>query len=538
MEFLKQILYTLEKLSFNQRIILGTLVIGAGILAFVLSTHSLEDYDVMLSGLDESDAAAVVHNLKQQGVPYRLSDGGTTILVPRSKKEELRLDVFKDDLIKSDKTIGFGALKSLPFGLTDWQQQKYDQKIISDEVVTTLERIQGIKKARVILAQAQDSLFTADKIDPTASVMLIVEPGFRLKPEQVQTVRNLVAHSVPGLKPQNVALSDSMGNDLSDDTNTNAQGQSGVNEEDNQRTVFEKQKAKDIMEMLAPLVGPHNAVVKVSAVMNFDRTESHIKRFIPIGGTPDNPTGIPVSIQQNVEAYTGKGKQGADIPGGTKTAKGQPGTASNTPSYGSQDKGAADGKDGSDYRNQQTTTNYEISTEENTIVHAPGTVEKMSIAVVVNKVLSDAETKQLNQLVSNASGLDPNRGDTLTVSGLQFAPELEDQQKQSIDILKQSSQQQMIVDLAKTAGIFVFGLVALIFFFKLISKPVDGELVEEDSYAALPDAPEPLLSTTPIPVLEAKLDPEIEQMRESLNAMVNKDPAEAARVLTMYMKDM
>lgn len=528
------------RLSFNQKIMLGTLTVAAAFAFFFFYNHAQEDFDVMLSGLDPGDANAVVLNLKQQGVPYRLAEGGTTILVPRSKKEELRLGVFGDDLIKSDKTVGYGALSSLPFGMTDWQQQKYDQKIISDEVVTTLEKIEGIKKARVIIAQGQDSLYSSDRVAPTASVMLIVEPGFRLKPEQVKTVRALVAHSVPGMKPQDVTLSDSMGNSLSDDM-ASAGGNSG-SEVDNARSQFEKQKAKDILEMLIPVVGPNNAVVKVSASMNFDKAESKIKRFIPTGGTPDNPTGIPVSVQQNSEVYAG-----GDKDKGKTEVQGAPGTASNTPAY-NEDKGDADKKKDNSYQNQQTTTNYEISSEEKTIVHAQGTVEKMSVAVIVNKVLTESETKELTNLISSAAGIDNARGDAITVSGLQFSPEAQQQQQESIDVLKQSGMQEMILQLAQTVGIFIFGLAALFVLYRFIPKTVEGQLVEEAGYAPsggggggggyLPTEVESLLGTASLPALEAKLDPEIEQMRDSINALVQKDPTEAARVLVSYIRDM
>ncbi len=534
-ERMEKLLTLWTNLSFNQKVTLGTLTVAAVLTALFFFNHSQEDFDVMLSDLSEPDAAAVVHNLKSQGVPYRLAENGTTILVPRSKKEELRLGVFEGDLIKSDKAVGYGALDSLPFGLTDWQEQKYDQKIISDEVVNTLERIDGIKKARVIVAKGEDSLFTSEKVDATASVMLIVEPGFRLKPEQVKTVKNLVAHSVPGLKPENVALADSMGNALSDEI-TSAQDGSGTGEGDNMRTGFERQKAKDIQEMLIAVVGPNNAVVKVSAVMNFDRTESKIKRLIPLGGTPENPTGIPVSIQQNTEAYTGKGK------GPQKGDEAGAGVKSNIPTYATEAlKENAAETEGSQYQNQQVTTNYEISSEEKTVVHAPGTVERMSIAVVVNKVLTDSQSKELTKLVSSASGIDYARGDTITVSGLQFSPEGKVQHEASLDLLKQSTQNEMIISLVQLAGIFALALSALFIFYKLLPKPVQGEVMEEEeTFATLipRETAQPLLSAGNIPILEAKLDPELEQMRTSISTMIKKDPSEAARVIVTYIKDM
>ncbi len=531
---LQKLLGVWNNLSFNQRIVLGTLCIAAIMVIFFFYNNSQQDYDVMLSNLDEADAAAIVGSLKQEGVPFKLQNGGTTILVPRSRKEEARLNVFKNDLVKSDKTVGFGMLKSLPFGMTDWQEQKYDQKIISDEVVETLEKIQGIRKARVILAQPPNSVFSDQKEAPTASVMLIVDPGFRLSTDQVKTIRNLVAHSVPGLTPENVAISDSMGHELTDAV-TSAEGATGGgSDEDNIRRTFENQKSKDILDMLTAVVGPNNAVVKVSATMDFDQTESKIKRYIPAGGTPENPTGIPVSVQQNLEAYNGAGSANAKD---QKSSGGKPGTASNTPTYPVDNSKTGQSGADSKYNNQQTTTNYDISTEEKTIVHAPGSVKRMSIAVIVNKVLTPTQTQDLSKLIASASGADPSRGDSITVSGLQFSSALQDQQKQSLDILKQTNQQQLILSLVQLGGIFLFAIAALFIFYKLIQRPVDGEVVEESYTSPLIEETEALLSSSSIPALEVKLDPEIEMMRESLNAMVTKDPSEAARVLVTYMKD-
>jgi flagellar M-ring protein FliF len=539
-EILTRFLTLIASLSFNQKIMIGTLLIGGTMATMFLLNHSREDYDVMFSNLDETDAAAVVQNLKTQGVPFQIAENGTTILVPRSKKEELRLGAFQEDLIKGEKTLGYGALGSLPFGMTDWQQQKYDQKIVSDEVVTTLEKIQGIKKARVILAQAEDSVFSSEKIEPKASVMLIVEPGYRLKSEQIRTVRNMVAHSVPGLKPENVALSDSMGNELSGDA---VMSQSGVggSEADVARSTFEKQKAKDILEMLTAIVGPNNAVVKVSATMNFDKTESKIKRFLPTGGDANAPSGIPVSVQQSSEVYDSGKKKGDSSKGG------EPGVTSNVPNYAANTEDEKGNGKTSDYKNISTTTNYEVSSEEKTIVHAPGTIEKMSIAVVVNKVLTDDQSKEISQLVTSASGVDAGRGDVVTVSGLQFSMDTEEQEKNALDVLKQSNQKDLIVTLAQYLGMFALAGAALFVLYRLLNKPLEGIVLSgaggnarsvENDVFELPREMESLLGTATLPSLEAKLDPEIEVMRESINAMVLKDPSEAARVLSSYLKDM
>lgn len=537
--FLANFFKVLGRLSFTQKIVLGTLFITACAVFTLMFNAGQSDYDVMFSGLDEADAAAVVGNLKKQGIPYQLAENGTTILVPKSKKEELRLDAFKEDLIKSDNTLGFDALGSLPFGMTSWQEQKYDQKMISDEVVKTLERIQGIKKARVLLAQPKSNAFSEDTTESSASVMLITEPGFRLKPAQVRTIKQMVSHAVPGMKPENVAVADSSGNILAEDTATGLTGE-GQTEADTARMSFEKQKAKDIQELLAPLVGPGNVVVKVSATINYDQSQSKVKRYIPNGGSPDNPTGIPVSIQNNVEEYAGKKE---DNQGG------QPGVASNTPTIGIQPNTNTQGTEEENkgqYKNQQTITNFEVSSEEKTTVHAAGKVEKLSVAVVVNKVLNETETKELKDLILSAAGIDSQRGDTIAISGMGFSQDALKADQATLDVIKQSDFNNFILMLVQFLGLFLLAGSGLFIFYRLIRNftfagdgdDYDNYYDEQPRYLSGQSQDEIVAQIAPsIPILETKMDPEVEYKRGSISGMVNQDPAEAARLLKTFMKD-
>ena len=534
----------LGRLSFNQKIALGTLIIGSVAAVGLFYTQGQRDMDVLFSNLDPVDASAIVHNLRKEGVPYQIANDGATILVPRSRKEDLRLDAFKDDLIKSDNAIGFDALGSLPFGLTSWQEKKYDQKMISDEVVKTLEKIEGIKKARVILAQPEESAFSSENVIPSASVMLIVEPGFRLKADQVKTIKQLVAHSVPDLTPDQVSVADSNGNLLNDDLAGGGTGD-GLTEIEKLRQSFEQRKSHDIQELLAPIAGPGNAVVKVSVQLNFDQTQSKVKRLIPNGGNAENPTGIPVSVQQAQEDYNGN-KQGS--------ASGQPGVASNTPSIGvtpvQTSSQGADNK--GNYKNQNVVTNYEISSEEKTTVEAPGKVEKLSVAVVINKVLTQDETAELKNLIISAGGLEPNRGDSVSISGISFSPEAAKALKNAQDSAQQDVTNTFLLSLAQLAGVFGLGIIGLFVFYKLL-QGIGGEEDEEDAeYELVPrdrigsngeydtdevDEDGEPRAPLPPPVLQSKLDPETEYMRDSLAGMVQASPQETAKVLQSFLHD-
>lgn len=533
--FLGEFVSRWNQLSFNQRILIGTLLMGMILSTFFVFQRTNDDFDILYDNMSLPDAAAAVEKLKGMHEPYRLANGGHTILVQRSKKNELVLATANE--LTGENTIN---LAKIPPVLQGDVQKEWIKKLNTQSIEGILSSINGIKQAQVIVTQPEHSVFTDEAVPVTASVMLMVEPGFRMHDEQVKVVKNLVAHAVPGLTPENVAIADNLGNSLQGPSSAVTIG--GQNEADIRQKTYEDKVAKKIMGILSPVVGKENAVVSVSAVLNFDQAESEINRVIPSGGTGENPTGLAVSQQTDNEEYSG------DKP---KTDNsGQPGVATNSaPQY--QGTGAK-AKD-ANYKHSKTTTNYTNSQEHKKIIYAPGTVERLTVAVVLNKVLTAKETDEIRELVESAVGIDASRGDSINIKGFQFSAPPKDTEAEISQAAKSSQQQSFYLQLASLAAMIILGVVALFIFYSLFKKPADGELVDElESYERLPALASgmdeddelhqlggaALLEEHAFPALEAKLDPEVEHMRTSINSLVTNDPAEAARVLLSYMKEM
>jgi len=152
--------------------------------------------------------------------------------------------------------------------------------------------------------------------------------------------------------------------------------------------------------------------------------------------------------------------------------------------------------------------------------------------------LTAKETEEIRELVENAAGIDLARGDSVDIKGFQFSSKPVDSEKELASAAKEAQQQAFYLQMASVGALILLGLAALFIFYSLFKKPAEGELVEEIQDYGYMNEPTHLLEEAPMPVIEAKLDPEVEHMRQSINSAVAEDPVEAARVLVTYMKDM
>jgi flagellar M-ring protein FliF len=553
-----------NRLGFNQKVTIGTLVLGLlGAMVFLFN-QAQDDYDVLYSGMSLPDAAATVAKLKEAKSPYKLADGGTTILVPRQQKGELTLATAGE--LSSDQTV---TLSQIPPIVQGEIQKEWIKKFNTDSIAQVLRSIRGIKNAQVIISQPEQSLFSETPQITSASVMLIVEPGFKLKTEQIKSIKHLVSHAVPGLGEENVAIADNSGNSLEDVTGGSTNSSGGLSEAESRRKNFEEDITRKVVAVLAPVVGKENTVVSVSAQLNFDQSQAKIHRVIPSGGDSNNPTGLAVSQQENIEEYGGEGAKGNT--GGA----GQPGTSSNTqaPSYQAQIGPDDKNKKQSQYKNTRKTVNYTNSEEDKSVIYAAGSVERMTIAVVLNKVLTAKETDEIKDIVTNAAGIDLARGDSVDVKGFQFTQPVSNKDKELANATKSAFDQAFYLQIATIVGVVVLSLAALFVFLTLLKKPADGQLVTdtpEDELVFLPHGSEAAISGAALsqflasqsaggdgsgsmallmgdkankkkaaayilPEIEA--DPEMEAKRDSIEDIISRDPADAARFLLSYIKD-
>ena len=502
-------------LEFMQKLIIMLLLVASIFAVSFIAIKSMEpEWGVLYSDLSDTDANAVLENLKKSGYPFKLSDDRKTILVPLKAKEELRLMIAQNDVIQ-DSNPGLDLLNKVQFGATDFQNKLTRQKIFQDELIKTIEKIRGIQKARVQIAEPDRSVF-ADKDEvPTASVMLILESGSRLKPDQIKAIKNLVAYGIPRLTPEKVFVTDQSGVNLAEDSD--GTGSSG----DDYKTTFEKDTVKKVQKVIQNIVGVGNVSVEVSADINFDRTKTTIEKYLPAADSNGTPIGVLSTVKDESEVYD----------------KGQ-NAGSADPTAAPTDAASA----GKNYEKIRTSKNYNVSKEISQVVYAPGKVQRLTIAVALNKILTTKEKDEIKRLVISASGADETRGDIITITGMQFAVNPEEQGNQMLSQLdKTNAQQVLIQSIAPLVVILALGLGALFVLSSLLKKPVSGEIYDSGRYYddETSDSDEPGILPTgeAMPVLGTSMDPVLEKIKTDINTTILADPTEAARLLQSFIKD-
>lgn len=491
------------------------------IASFFIMKAMEPDWSVLYSDLSAQDAAAVSESLKKSGYAFKLSADKKSVMVPAELQDELRIFVAENDLIQ-DSSPGFELLDDMQLGSTDFKNKLTKQRIYQGELTRSIERMSGIRKVRVQIADPERSVFQEKDEAPTASVMLILEPGYKLKTTQVKAIKNLVAYAIPRLTPDKVFLTDQSGNNLSDDIEKNS------NDIESYKNNFEAQTAKKIQDVLDKIVGPDNASVQVSADIDFNSTRSTIESYIPIG---DTQQGVLTSSQTEQENY--------DNPNPNTTGAA---TGSNNPAPVDPQTGQSKNLN---YQKQKTAANYSVSKEIKQIVYAPGSVKRMTIAVAVNKILTTQEKDELQKLIASASGSDANRGDVINVTSLEFlaSNDIKSQADAEAKTYQQEKTREIVINkLIPMFIILILGLVALFVFRSLFGKTTDTtDTAWEDAYQeqqqTITDNLIDKFEVESLPQIEARLNPELDKLKSDLTDTIMADPSEAAKILISYIKD-
>ena len=163
------------------------------------------DYAVLVQDIRPEEAAAIVEELKKEEVAFELRDGGTTILVPESQLNAVRLNVSSKELPLKG-TVGFELFNESDMGLTDFAQKVNYQRALQGEITRTLLAMEGIAAARVHIALPERSLFRNSRSEPRAAVTVTPAAGAAIDADRVSGIQRLVAATIPDLEVERVAV--------------------------------------------------------------------------------------------------------------------------------------------------------------------------------------------------------------------------------------------------------------------------------------------------------------------------------------------
>jgi len=513
----------------GQKTVTALVVVGLLIGGYLFSSWaSKATYAPLFSNLASSDASAITDKLTSAKEPYKLADGGATILVPQKDVYQLRLDMAKANL-PTGGVSGYSLLDKGGITTSQFQQNVEYQQALEGELVKTIESIDGVSAAVVNVVLPSNDVFSSDSTKPTASVLVTTTGTDTLAAGQVQAIVHLVASSVEGLSPDDVTVADSHGNVLSA---PGMQGVSGATSMQDQETAaYESRVSNAVQTLLQPLVGAGHVIVQVNANLNFDQQQTTSEQYVqPSPGTSP----LPLSETKNTEVYSGTGAASAGILGPDNIA---------VPSAGAS---ASPGT----YANSSSTTDNAIGRVVQQVNTAPGAVQHMSVAVLLDSsVASKISTADVQKLVENAAGVQTSRGDSVQVSTMPFDQTQTKAVQKDLAAAAKAKDMNKLMGYAKDGGLAVIIIAAIVFFMRRAKKAHENSpMLTTSERLELEDArrmrsilaaqqEEVVRELVPGPRGQDRLEIGHSSLDAEIGELVERQPEEVAQLLRGWLAD-
>ncbi len=372
-----------DSFGFSQKIIVSGIVLAVVVSLIVFSIWIREPgYSVLFTELDLTSAGEVTQELEQRGVEYKVTRGGTTVLVAADNVAELRVSLASSGIMPADLP-GMELFDEQELGVTDFVQNINLKRALEGELSKTIGGLTVVDKARVHLVFPKESIFKDKGREATASVVVRLKRAQKLSKSQILGITNLVANSVEGLHAGKITIIDQSGNILSSSADDSGAGM--INSQIEVKRTIESYLAGKAEEMLETVLGSGKAVVRVNAKLDFRAIETTREVF--------DPQTVVRSENSSEESNT---------------------------------------VDGS--RSENSTTNYDINRTVETIGNSGGGIDHLTVAVTVDGhyaegeggqrgeyiPLTEDELNELEGIVKGAVGFDETRNDVINIVNLQF----------------------------------------------------------------------------------------------------------------------
>ncbi|SMC19224.1 flagellar M-ring protein FliF [Desulfacinum hydrothermale DSM 13146] len=500
----------------------GSVLLLVGSLAYLAFTFNRVEYAPLYSDLSETDLASVVNVLKEKKIPYKLT-GAHAVAVARDRLYETRLELAAEGLPRGSG-VGFEIFDQQRLGSTEFVQRVNYQRALQGELARTINQMTEIQESRVHLVLPEESLFAEDQKKPRAAVLVKLRPGARLGQRQLQAIANLVSSAVEGLDTENVTIMSTDGKVYyKKDRNESPLEMSAYQLEVKKR--MEEDLRHKVQNMLARVVGADKVVTQVSVDLDFSRVQIAEETY--------DPDSAAVRSQQKTletsqgKAITARGNPDAPINLESRLLEKQPNGQSKT------------------FNRQKETVNYELSRVTRQMVRSPGSVRKISVAVVVDgpyrtetsangkteRVFvgrSPQELKTLEDLVKKAVGFDDGRGDQVTITNVAFAAD------PSMGQEAPAPENKYLAMLRRHQKI-LFNLLLLLLVFLFVVRPFMKRFQQIGQSEPSAEAPHPAL---PEGEEEELLEgPKEVRLKEQAVQLVLTNPSQASQVIRAWIKE-
>lgn len=451
MEYLKQLFNNISgvvrAMSPSQVMMLVAVVAGIIVGGIVVGNWVKSvNYSVLYSDLEPAEAGEVVNQLTDQNVSYKLTNGGTTIMVPSDDVYKVRISLASQGLPRSGN-IGYAIFDKSNLGMTEFLQNLNFRRALEGELMKTIMQLSDVQAARVHIVMPKDRLFKEDKQEATASVVLKLRNAGGLSKSQMAGITHLVASSVEGLKPQNVSIIDYNGELLSSQNGSDPLAGLTSSQLDVRKNV-EQYLEKKAQSMLDGVIGQGRSIVRVTAELDFQQVEK------------TNEIYDPNSAVVRSEEKTDESKSATD-----------------------KREVAAESRD--DNKVETSITNYEINKTVEHIINSVGNIKRLSVATLLDGVYKKApaaeggtaqevyeprpqeDIDRISAIIKNAVGYDSQRGDQIEVVNLPFDRTGMEFEQEKLDKIVT---QEFYFDIGKKVGLVILAILAFLFVRRMVKK--------------------------------------------------------------------
>jgi flagellar M-ring protein FliF len=416
------------------------------------------DYGLLYSDLSHKEAGEVVAYLRDNSIPYKVKDNGSTVLVPANKIYEARMTLAENSLPRGE--VGFELFDKVKFGMSDLAQKINYRRALQGELSKTIAKLDGVEWAKVQIVIPAPSLFIKDEKPSTASVVIKMRKRNGLRPEMVAGISHLVSTSVEGLSTEDITITDNRGNLLSTGGESKMSGE--ITNQFGLSRKIEDYYASKAMSIIEKMTGPGKAIVKVSADLEFKHVDEKQIEY-------DNEKRVPISqIITTQSTEMPQGNNGGDA-GGMSRESGE-----------------------------TETTQYALSKIERVVSEHEASIKRLTVAVLVDGNYEEEETEegevnskyiprteeeltQIAAIVKRAIGLDesPPRNDKFEIQCVKFQhhlPVYVDEES-----VKKADKKEFILSIARSSSLVIAVLAFLLF----ARKALKGVLVPRKAATAV-----------------------------------------------------
>ncbi len=499
----------------KQFVLLLVIVISIASMVFFYNWIQEADYQVLYSNLSEEDSGRIAQELQAKNIPFQVGAGGA-LLVPSGKVYDVRLQLAAEGMPQGG-SVGFEIFDNTSFTTSEFVQKLNYRRALEGELSRTIRSLSGVEQSRVHLAVPDKSLFalSAKNTEASAAVFITLANGRKLSSSEVQGIVNLVSSSVEDLSAGSITVIDNKGDLLTKPSSGDAISISGTQME--YQNGFEKSIMNKVVSILEPVVGKGKVNARVSAEFDFTQSERTEETF--------DPEGAVIVSEQKTTEKSSSGNPGSGIPG----------TESNLPG------GAGVGSSSREQsQKQDEMINYETSKTVTHVVESPITLERITVAILIDGILpsqkdsienadsyivrTEDNIKSYEDIVRKTVGFTEDRGDEITVSVMPF-------EKVEVAVMEEAPTDYMAI--AMTVLKYLVPLIVALLFVFIVLKP----LIKSLTAPVRSVGPSPALAAAQAAQLEEPLKPKEIPMEKQVVDWAAGNPQEAAGLVKGWLEE-